>query len=74
MLQEEVFQGDVAFKISRELYISNDTAQPAQVELDLEDGRGFVAYPFSEKPIMHQFSAVGKHTVHIRLSLGAKTY
>ncbi|WP_439555582.1 hypothetical protein, partial [Dyadobacter sp.] len=74
VLQEEVFQGNIAFQVSRELYISNDTTQSAQVELDLEDGRGFVAYPFSEKPIAHQFSTVGKHTVHIRLTLGRKAY
>lgn len=67
VLQEDVFQADVNFRISPSLHISNNEVKIKQVELDFQDGEGYRSYSLSDKLIPNRFNAVGERLISIRL-------
>jgi hypothetical protein len=44
VLQEEVYQAEVQFKISPDTLITNRTSSIQAVEIDFNDGKGFTNY------------------------------
>ena len=67
VLQEDIFQAEVNFRLSPSLHISNNNVKIKQVELDLQDGKGYRSYPLGEKLIPYRFNAIGERFISIRL-------
>lgn len=65
VLQEDVFQADVNFRLSPSLHISNNNVKIKQVEIDFADGKGYRSYPLSEKLIPYRFTAIGERFISI---------
>lgn len=74
ILQEDVYQSDVSFRLNKHLYISNYKHLPENIALDFGDGKGYQTVTFSEKPIAHRFQTTGMHKLLIRFSVGKKTF
>jgi hypothetical protein len=60
--------GDLAFRLDREDYLSNDTAAPHDVEIDFDDGHGFVPVTFGA-PHPVRYLAAGRKTIRLRMTL-----
>lgn len=67
VLQEDVFQADINFRISPSLHISNNQVKIERVELDFQDGKGYRSYPLSDQLISYHFSSIGERIISIRL-------
>lgn len=66
---ERTYRGsDVTFRLDRDDYYTNDQTAPKAVEIDFDDGRGFVAAPFGQAlPV--SYVAAGKKSIRLRLAL-----
>jgi hypothetical protein len=67
VLQEEVFQAEVQFKISPDLWITNRPSSIQSVEIDFDDGMGFRNYEIANQLISHRFNRLGKNSIKIKL-------
>ncbi|MCE6989457.1 T9SS type A sorting domain-containing protein [Dyadobacter sp. CY323] len=74
VLQEDIYQAEVAFRISPELFITNHAEKPERIELNFNDGQGYKAYPVSNDLIQHRFESIGEQKIGIRLLLNDKTF
>lgn len=67
LLQGEVFQSDIQFRISPELMQSNSKNEIKGIEIDFQDGRGFISHKWKEQLIPYKFKTTGKVTIAIKL-------
>ncbi|MEO6281865.1 MAG: T9SS type A sorting domain-containing protein [Dyadobacter sp.] len=74
VLQEDVFQADVLFRLDPGLYISNHDHPIQNLEIDFHDGKGYAVYPLSTQLIPHQFANIGKHKIDLRLKSGHNVF
>ncbi|NIJ53074.1 T9SS type A sorting domain-containing protein [Dyadobacter arcticus] len=74
VLQEDVYQSEVEFSFSPELYITNHPSKLDSVALDFQDGKGFKNYSVSDKLISHRFGSTGLNPIVIRFDANGKTW
>lgn len=74
VLQENIYQADVSFRISPALHFSNNNNEIKQVEIDFQDGKGYRAYELKEQNISYRFSSIGERAIGIRLYTKRGTY
>jgi hypothetical protein len=74
VLQEDVYQAEVSFRITPELFITNRTEKPESIELDFNDGKGYKTYPISNDLVHHRFESTGEQKMGIRLTINNKTF
>ncbi|MEO6283357.1 MAG: T9SS type A sorting domain-containing protein [Dyadobacter sp.] len=74
VLQEDVYQAEVSFRISLDLLITNHTGRPESIELDFNDGKGYKTYPISDNLVHHRFESTGEQKIGIRLRVDNKTF
>jgi hypothetical protein len=67
VLQEDVYQAEVSFRISSVFHLGGGKNNIRRVELDFQDGKGFQSYPLNERQINHRFEAIGERVLTIRL-------
>ncbi|MEO6285322.1 MAG: T9SS type A sorting domain-containing protein [Dyadobacter sp.] len=67
VLQEEVYQAEVQFKISPDLLITNRASSIQSAEIDFNDGKGFTNYKIVNQLIDHTFNSLGKNSIKIKL-------
>ncbi|WAC10807.1 T9SS type A sorting domain-containing protein [Dyadobacter pollutisoli] len=74
VLQEDVFEADILFRLNPSLYISNHDHSIQNLEIDFHDGKGYATYPLSAQLIPHHFSNLGKQKIDFRLTSGDKIF
>jgi hypothetical protein len=74
VLQEDVFQANVLFRLDPGLYISNHDHPIQNLEIDFHDGKGYAVYPVSTQLIPYQFTNIGKHKIDLRLKSGDRIF
>jgi hypothetical protein len=74
LIQEEIFQGDVQFQLSRGLLYSNNKNEIRAVSIDFLDGKGWQEYSFKDELINHRFESVGEVGIYIKLETERGTY
>jgi hypothetical protein len=74
VLQEDLYQADISFRLSPGLYFSNQTDKIRNIEIDFSDGKGFKSFPVSEQLIPYRFESEGEHLIRIRLKTGGIIY
>ena len=74
VLQEDIYEANVKFKLSPELSIGNAKNNIRRVELDFQDGKGFQSYPLSNRLIEYRFESIGERVITIKLLTERGTY
>jgi len=74
VLQEDLYQSDVSFRISQDLVISNQKEQIGEVEINFNDGKGFKKYLLSEKLIPYRFQSLGEQHINFRFTANGTIY
>jgi hypothetical protein len=74
VLQEEVYQAEVQFKISPDILITNRTSSIQAVEIDFNDGKGFTNYKIVNQLIDHTFNSLGRNAIKIKLQTSEGSY
>ncbi|WAC13944.1 esterase/lipase family protein [Dyadobacter pollutisoli] len=74
VLQEEVYQAEVQFKISPDLLIANRPSSIQSIEIDFSDGKGFTNYKVVNQLIHHKFNSLGKNAIKIKLQTPKGSY
>jgi hypothetical protein len=65
-LTERTYRGEhVRFRLHRDDYFSNAGAPPTAIEIDFDDGRGFVPAAFDET-LQVAYASVGRKTISLR--------
>lgn len=65
-LKDRTWRADVVFRLDRRLYLTNDSVMPERIDVDFDDGRGFVTLDFDHEYPVH-YSSPGPKTLRIRL-------
>jgi hypothetical protein len=73
VLQQDVYQADISFRLSPELMVSNSPEKIQNIEIDF-DGQGYKTYAISQKLIPYHFESTGKHSLRIRVKTDGKSY
>lgn len=74
ILQEDVYQADVEFKFTPELFITNHTEALNQIDVDFCDGTGYKQLSISDRLISHSFRSTGEHRILIRFQANGKNW
>ncbi|WP_428662013.1 RICIN domain-containing protein [Runella sp.] len=74
VLQEDIYQADVNFRISPSLHISNNKNEIKKLEIDFQDGKGFRSFDLKDQIIPYHFSSIGERSLSIRLYTARSTY
>jgi len=67
VLQEQVYQANVQFRLSPSLHFTNNDNPITGLELDFQDGKGFQAFGLQERLINYTYQSVGTHGITIKL-------
>jgi pimeloyl-ACP methyl ester carboxylesterase len=67
LLQGEIFQGNVSFRISPDLIQSNINNKIDHLEIDFQDGKGYRSFELKEQLIPYQFKTIGEVAITIKL-------
>jgi pimeloyl-ACP methyl ester carboxylesterase len=68
LLQEEIFQGNVAFQISPDFLQSNIDDPIEKITIDFQDGKGEQSFELKNQLIEHQFSTLGTVAISIKVT------
>jgi hypothetical protein len=72
-LRAYTYRGEeILFRIDRADYLTNDPAAPASVEVDFDDGGGFVSVGLDGERTVH-YAAPGMKTIRLRIGLADGT-
>lgn len=74
LLQGEIFQGNVSFRISPDLIQSNINNKIDHLEIDFQDGKGYKTFEMKEQLIPYQFKTIGEVSIAIKLVTKRATY
>lgn len=74
VLQEDVFQSNIQFRVSPSLFFDNGLRSIKDLEINLGDGKGFRKLELRNQLIDHQFLTTGKHSIQIRLHTDLRSY
>ena len=66
VLQQDVFQGDISFRISTTYHFTNIDNPISSFEIDFQDGKGFRKYDFKDQTVSYQYSSTGEHPITFR--------
>ncbi len=67
VLQENIYQSEVQFKISPDLLITDRQSSINEIEIDFNDGKGFTKYKLENQLVNHKFNKLGKTLIKIKL-------
>ena len=72
-LRDRTYHGrEVRFTLDRSRYLTNDAVPPGALEIDFQDGRGFVPVAFDRGEVVH-YATPGRKTIELRLALAGQT-
>lgn len=75
LLQQEIFQGDVQFQLSKELLLSDNANEIRSISIDFLDGKGWQVFSLKENELIgHRFQSKGEVAIYIRLETERGSY
>ncbi|MDF7820199.1 RICIN domain-containing protein [Runella sp. MFBS21] len=74
VLQKDIYQADVSFKIDPNLHISNNKNEIKRLEIDFQDGKGYQSFEMKAKAIPYRFTSTGERIITLRIYTQRGTY
>ncbi len=74
VLQEDLFQADVTFRLDPALHFSNNGNQIKHIDIDFQEGKGFQPMGFKEQSLPYHFSTTGEHPLMLRIFTDRGTF